>query len=406
MLLVYPPFCSPASPPYSLTHLKSIVGGEILDLNLLYHQKKFKDLNDFLKRSTEVYSLENKKVINGDVPDYFEEFLDLLSKHDTVAFSIVYSSQVFYTYPLLKALSEKGIKCIVGGPAVNDKLLEYATYFDSIEEFSGINEEKPLDFSEYKGYFVPELVIPLKTVNTCYYKGCKFCTHHHSEKYKEFSLEIIKETLIKSKAKKVFLIDDMNHKKRLLELSKVFKELKIKWACQLKPDRTWNSETLNELYSSGLRVVIWGVESGSNRVLKLMNKGTNVSDIENVLKNSHNSKIKNVVYMMFGFPGETEKEFLESVEFLERNIENIDLVSPATFGLQKGSYIYEHPEEFGIFNIQEKKRTILDPTISYSCSGLSWEEAEKLKKKYKHRINSVNKYPKWMNLLREHMLFE
>ena len=184
------------------------------------------------------------------------------------------------------------------------------------------------------------------------------------------------------------------------------KELNIEWMCQLKPDKTWDEETLKELYLSGLRVVLWGVESGSNRILKLIKKGTNVEDIEEVLKNSKEMGIKNVVYMIFGFPSESEEEFLESVIFLERNSNNIDLVSPATFGLQEGSDVYNNPKSYGINKIKKMERTILDPKISYELNyGLSQIEAEKLKRKYKNRINSVNKVPKWMNLFREHMLF-
>ncbi len=400
MLIVYAPFCSPASPPYSLAHLKASVECDVLDLNLLYYKKKFNDLDDFLLNSASVYSLENKKVINGGVPDYFDEFLELCLGYDKVAFSVVYSSQVFYTLVLLKELVARGVECVVGGPAVNSNLLKYAKYFSTVEEFVG-GDENVLDFSCFDGYLTS--VIPLKTVSACCYQGCTFCTHYEG-KYKELSLDLVRETLVNSKAKKVFLIDDMNHCKRLLELSKVFKDLGVEWMCQLRPDSNWSLEVLQELYDSGLRVVLWGVESGCDRVLKLMNKGTSVVCVEKVLKDSSSVGINNVVYMMFGFPGEVEEELLMSVEFLERNSEFIDLVSPSTFGLQKGSEVYSNPSKFGVFDIKEKKRTVLDPTISYSCSGLSQEEAERMKKKYLKRINKVNKYPKWMNLLREYML--
>ncbi|MBT7281734.1 radical SAM protein [archaeon] len=430
ILLIYPASCSPVSPPYSVTHLASAIKAnseydvEILDLNIVYHRKKFpkakeafqnnKDIEKYFIESTEVYSLENKKVIRGDDPEFLKYFVDLIvsKKVDCIAFSVVYSSQCFYSYALLKELNKKGIKCIVGGPAVNHKLLEFGKFLKNEDELLkeiGLlnnNKERVLDFSDYKNYFIPEIVVPIKTVNTCYYQKCSFCTHHGNLKYEESSLEEIKESLVKSKAKKVFLIDDMNHKVRLLKIAKIMKELNIEWMCQLKPDKTWDEDTLKELYLSGLRVVLWGIESGSNRILKLIKKGTNVEDIEEVLKNSKEMGIKNVVYMIFGFPSESEEEFLESVIFLERNSNNIDLVSPATFGLQEGSDVYNNPKSYGINKIKKMERTILDPKISYELnSGLSQIEAEKLKRKYKNRINSVNKVPKWMNLFREHMLF-
>jgi radical SAM superfamily enzyme YgiQ (UPF0313 family) len=430
ILLIYPPFCSPVTPPYSLTNLFSAINSnsdfevEILDLNLLYHQKYFpeakktfqtnKDPKDYFAESTRMYSNENKKVIRGEDPTYLQEFIDLIKskKADYIAFSIVYSSQVFYAYSLLQKLKKEGIDCFVGGPAVNHKLLEFATFLkdeQALFKKIGIIEKtkkRVLDFSIYKDYFIPEIVVPIKTVNTCYYQLCTFCTHHRNLKYKEYSLEEIKETLIKSKAKKVFIIDDMNHKKRLLDIAKIMKELQIDWMCQLRPNKIWDKETLEILYDSGLKVVLWGVESGCNRILDVIKKGTNVEDIEVVLKNSKESGIKNVVYMLFGFPSETKEEFIESVEFLERNTKYINLVSPATFGLQEGSPLFKDPVSFGVTAINKKKRTMLGDKISYEVSsGLNQEEAEKLKRKFKSRINSVNKVPKWMNLFREHMLF-
>ena len=426
ILLIYPPFCSPVSPPYSLTNLDSAIKAnsdyevEVLDLNLLYHKKRFpeakeafqqnKDIGKYFVESREVYATENRKVVKGEAPEYLQEFIDLIeSKNaDYIAFSVVYSSQTFFTYALLKKVKN----CFVGGPAVNHKLLEVATFLKDEEAlFNEIGivqktKQKILDFSLYKDYFIPETVIPIKTVNTCYYQQCAFCTHHGNQQYKEYSLEEIKASLIKSKARKVFIIDDMNHKQRLLALAGIMKKLKIEWMCQLRPNKSWDKETVQELYASGLRVVLWGVESGSNRILKCIKKGTNVNDIEDVLKHSKEAGIKNVVYMLFGFPGETKKEFLQSVTFIERNFKNIDLVSSATFGLQQGSPLYKNHLDFGITKIITKERTILAPSISYELSsGLTQEEAEKLKKKYKARINSVNKVPKWMNLFREHMLF-
>jgi tetratricopeptide (TPR) repeat protein len=53
---------------------------------------------------------------------------------------------------------------------------------------------------------------------------------------------------------------------------------------------------------------------------------------------------------MFGIPGETEKEFKESLDFLKRNYKNMDsiLASQSFCVIDKGTYLYEHAEEFGI----------------------------------------------------------
>ena len=113
---------------------------------------------------------------------------------------------------------------------------------------------------------------------------------------------------------------------------------------------------------------------------------------------------RNVAYILFGFPGETKEELLETIEFLEENDKNIDLVSTSIFGLQKGTLIFKNPRDFGITKIMEEERTILDPKISYEVNeGLTQKDAEKLRKGYRRTLEKMNKYPKRMNFFREHM---
>ncbi|MBI2666562.1 hypothetical protein HYX13_03035, partial [Candidatus Woesearchaeota archaeon] len=66
VLLVYPPFCTPASPPYSLVKLYGFLKNnlknfgkntdiEILDLNVFFHNQKWKGYGDFFRSFTENY---------------------------------------------------------------------------------------------------------------------------------------------------------------------------------------------------------------------------------------------------------------------------------------------------------------------------------------------------------------
>jgi radical SAM superfamily enzyme YgiQ (UPF0313 family) len=440
VLLIYPPFCTPASAPFSITNIYSFLKNnsscevEILDLNLEFHtlkfpkyQKYFNEGNwgdyesvakEYSKLTRECYSSNNKAVIAGENPEFFNELIKKIKdfKPDVVAFSVVYSSQVFYAYSLIKGL--KGFTIIVGGPAVNDKLVSVATkklgneleLLEFVEgkkvEHEKLNFKFPLDFSKYSlnEYFSSEPIIPLKTSTTCFYKGCAFCSHFTSEKYYEYNLEELRDTIIQSKQKNFFLIDDMVPVRRLLKLAEMFKPLNIKWACQLRPTCNFTFEVMERLKESGLTFVIWGVESANDRVLKLMRKGTNVKDVSKVLENSKRAGVLNITYIMFGFPTETKEELLDTVGFLKRNKESIDLVSLSVFGLQEGTEIYRNPEKYGVSKVVETKRTMLGAKITYEVSsGLSQDEAIKLKKKVKSEVDKINKIPERMNFFREHV---
>ncbi len=376
----------------------------------------------FLRDSARIYTNNHKKIRENQEPDLIHELIQeiLCHKPSAVALSVVYSSQAFYTLSLLQKLKELSIPTIIGGGAITQQLRNAATHTlkNEVELLNFVEQKQithetlksafPLDYlpTLNQNYFSPQNVFTLKTTISCYYQQCTFCSHHQNKKYQEFPLSEIEQTIINNNMKFVFFIDDMIHKKRLLELGAICKRHNVKWMCQLRPTRDLDQATLNTLYHSGLRIVLWGVESASERIINLMKKGTSIKDAAAVLHNSKEVGIKNVLYIMFGFPTETKDEFLQTIQFLRDNSKNIDLVSTSIFGLQQGTPAYENPQAIGITEINHIKRTILEPKISYTTStGLSQDEANQLRKSHKKSIDAPNKYPKAMNFLREHMFF-
>lgn len=440
ILLAYAPFCTPATPPYSITNLVAFLKANsnheisVLDLNEFFHTLQFKEEQNYFKKDLQnnydeitqkynsdtmnCYSTNNKRIRFNEKPDNFDKILTKIidKKPDVVAFSIVYSSQAFYTYALIQELNKLNIKTIIGGPAVNEKLKEVATktLSDEVElinyledkEVSNLNYHYALDYSAYNldNYFTKDLVLPLKTSSTCYYKQCSFCSHYSNKAYEEYKLGFLDATIKKNPCKNYFIIDDMIHPTRLLELAKLFKKYKITWACQLRPTIDFTQEVLTTLSESGLKFIMWGVESGNDRILTQICKGTNTKDVSTVLKRSRDAGILNVAYIIFGFPTETKDEFFDTINFLKDNSPNLDLVSSAIFGLQAETKVFNAPKTYGVTNIQIEKRTLLDPKVSYSVtSGLTNEQASKLRRQYMSELNKINKYPYSMNFFREHM---
>jgi radical SAM superfamily enzyme YgiQ (UPF0313 family) len=327
---------------------------------------------------------------------------------DVVAFSVVYSSQAFYCLALAKELKKSGVKVYIGGPAVTDSLRKIAVVlsneYELLTEVSGKKEwecDYQVDYSMFGGkYFAPEIVYPLRTSSSCFYRQCSFCNHHKHGAYLEYPIENLRKTIM-GLGRHVFLTDDMIPRTRLLELASILKGKS--WMCQLKPTADYDIDTLRTLKQNGLDIIIWGVESSSDRVLAKMRKGTNAHYIAKVLRLSHEAGIRNVVYIMFGFPTETKEELMQTVEFLEENKECIDLVSTSVFGIQKGTHVYENPSLYGI-TIKESKRTVLDSKVEYTTTGMDRMAVRDIQKKLQSRIEKLNKFPKMMNFFREHML--
>ncbi len=421
LLLVYPPFAPGSMMPFSVANLKGMVQSKTsfdvkaLDLNAKFHKLKSLDNFDKLSRTLEIHKKNNSKIKKGDKPEFFDELLKLIEKEkaDYVAFSIVYSSQCFYAERLIEK-----IKCPVflGGPGVSSKIKgkvigsgeELVNYLNERDASTTLNNPdnnqgdkfskeafcEP-DFSDFdcRDYLSPD-ILPVKSTKGCYYGRCSFCSHHMKDSYKEIPLP----DLNKKQGKHFFFIDDMISLKRLKEIASKIPEGSSWWA-QLRPTKELLPH-IDYLAEGGLKSVAWGVESGSQRMLDKMRKGTNVNDISMVLRKAKKAGIINTIFIMFGFPGETREDFFETMEFLENNKGNIDIVSTSTFGLQKDTYVYENPEEFGI-EIVKEKRTFLDDKIDFYPKPGTFE----LKKKYTKRIESFNKFQKGYAYLKEQTLF-
>jgi len=444
LLLLYPPFCTPTVMSYSLAYMKAFLQDNLkmevkcLDLNAKFHHLRFKPSYEKLKKSKDsneyfsileefdtlsrpIYSENNKKVIHDQLPELFEEILNLIleEKADFIAFSLVYNSQCFYAKPLIEELLKRKQKVLLGGPAdysrINKgtnclknevELLEYLAKGSKQKISSELNCSTVPDFSDFKDvdYLTKEIVLPLKSSTACYYQQCAFCTHHGNRKYFKIDLGLLKKGILQTKKKHFFFIDDMISKERLVKIATMLKLLKVKWWCQLRPTRELIA-LLPEMYASGLRSVSWGVESASQRVLDFIKKGTKVPDIAAVLKASHEAGIKNSVYIMFGFPTETKEEFMQTLQFLRDNRENIDLVTTSIFGLQKGSKVYAEQEKYAIKEIITKPRTILDDIISYrASSGMQPEEVAKAFKRHLYVIKKIDKLPRVINYFKEQVL--
>ncbi len=400
MLLIYPPFAPPTIMSYSLANLKSLIENNshmetlAIDLNAKFHKLSHLDTVEKIDKAMPIYEKNNRKILEGGTPEFFDDFIKLIKdeKPDYVALSILYSTQCFYAQKLIE-----NIDCpvFIGGPGVSANLsgIKINSGEELLDVF-GIKDKtcSGPDFGDFdaRDYISPHINV-VKSSQGCYYGMCSFCSHHKKKPYRELPLDF-------KEGGYFYFIDDMLPLKRLMRIALEIPE-NSKWWVQLRPTKDL-IPNLKYFSEKGLKSVAWGVESGSQEILDRMNKGTVVDDMSMVLKEAKEAGIVNTVYIMFGFPGETEKDFLKTVDFLKKNEEFIDLVSTSVFGLQKGTEIYENPEKFGI-KLNIEKRTILDEKITF----YPMPESLRLKKSYNHEIDRINKFPKFYVHLKEQTLF-
>lgn len=124
---------------------------------------------------------------------------------------------------------------------------------------------------------------------------------------------------------------------------------KINWIAQSTIRREMNPEILIKMKQAGCHKLSYGIESGSQNVIDKMNKKYSLDEAFDILKNTHNADIKVMIYLMVGYPEETEDNFTETLEFIKKLRPFInDVIISQSCIISKGTNLYNFPEKYGI----------------------------------------------------------
>jgi hypothetical protein len=104
----------------------------------------------------------------------------------------------------------------------------------------------------------------------------------------------------------------------------VEERLEIKWLGNARIHPRMDRRYLQQLANAGLTGLLYGVESGSDKILRRMKKGVRVPDIPRVLEDTYESGIWTHGFFILGFPGETAVEALQTIDLLLDQIEHLD----------------------------------------------------------------------------------
>jgi len=206
------------------------------------------------------------------------------------------------------------------------------------EELGDINEIFPLEYTLLnKGYFkkkfIPEIFkfgiqMGMMTSIGCPF-NCRFCSIKACWKKMRFRkisnvLEEIKNLYYDYKVRHIDLFDDLFtiNKNRLIEFREELKKEgllgKISFSCQARVN-TIDEEMLTVLKSLNIKTIVFGFESGSDRVLKYIKKDSSLSLELNKKAILLCKKHRFNVYggLMIGIPGEKIEDMDKTIEFID-----------------------------------------------------------------------------------------
>ena len=217
--------------------------------------------------------------------------------------------------------------------------------------------------------------------------NCVFCSSSllFGKKFRARSprnvVDEVEEFVEKYKSDHVEFVDDLFifDKKRVEAICREIRErgLDISWVCSARVDSA-DLELFKTLRKAGCVMIYLGVESGVQRVLNLMRKGTKVEQAVRAVRMAKEAGLQVVASFVLGIPGETWEEALETIRFakkLDPDFAQFSLATPFP-----GTALYHMAKEKGLLLTEDwTKYTVLKPVMR--TEELSEKQLEKLIRK-------------------------
>jgi len=235
-----------------------------------------------------------------------------------------------------------------------------------------------------------ELTLPFHTSTGCPY-NCGFCDASGIRKMwilpPRKAVEELRTLVDRFGCRTFFFLDDtLNLSPRHInELCDGILEagLDIQWMTCASP-RGMDQATLEKMRAAGVIRVVWGLESGSDRLLSFVNKPFTLERAANVYTMAHEAGIWNGVECIVGLPTESEDEFAQTMQFLEAHAAVLDEVWAYQFYLNGISAMLTNPAKYGLSNIRRvnvglKKDAAYGSVAAshvFDENGLCWAEKE------------------------------
>ncbi len=172
-------------------------------------------------------------------------------------------------------------------------------------------------------------------------------------------------------------------------------DLGVAWGGQATVRKDMGSALLGKMKKAGCGGLTFGIESFSDKVLKLTSKGVTVQDAKDTLAKVKEAGMRVEINLIVGFPGETEEDVVETIDFIRQNstlIDKVNSLNICTIG--PGMYVYDHLEEYNI------DRSMIHDWYAWFTKDMSntIQVRTERHKKMLSVFSELNLIPAWQNL--------
>ncbi len=136
--------------------------------------------------------------------------------------------------------------------------------------------------------------------------------------------------------------------------------LKVPWTCETRVNLI-DKELLRHIKQAGCYSISYGIESGSPEILKTLDKGITLPQVEEAVRFSREAGLQTIGYFMIGSPGESPETIKQTIQFAKRL--KLDFAQFAVTTPFPGTRLYQQYSDGG------KKEKIPWESFVYAGSG-------------------------------------
>ncbi len=282
------------------------------------------NIEDYLNAGAQI-------AVIGEGEQTMLDIVNTVESGNTSEFGHIPGIAYFSGTTLVKTQERSKIKSVDDLPIPNRKMIDIQAYLDTWKKHHG------------------QSAMTVSTQRGCPYT-CKWCsTAVYGQSYRRRSAALVAQELKYLKETynpdTVWFVDDVftvSHKWLAAFADEVNKQdAIIPFECITRADRM-NEDVIQTLKRAGAFRIWIGAESGSQKVIDLMDRRVDVNQVRKMIQRTRANEMEAGTFIMLGYPGETQEDIKETVRHLKESNPNYFTITVA-YPI-KGTSLYQEVE--------------------------------------------------------------
>ena len=227
----------------------------------------------------------------------------------------------------------------------------------------------------YEGTIEPGKKIASVVMTKGCVSKCTFC-HRWEKGYRALPvdkvIEHVRHLIAKYNVGYITIADENfgSDRKSAWEIASRLGKLGVPWRVAGVRARTVSKESLQHWKDNGCYMVLFGTESGSEKILSIMDKNTTVQENIDALRWTSEAGLGTIIQLVLGMPGEDDDTIFETIEFLKTVSTSMkwwkdrpasEVISVNYAQALPGTPLYEYGRQHGLIgkNIDDEEQYLI-----------------------------------------------